>query len=305
MDRKQLQRPPFGPRHWLSWLAVGLMWVLGRMPRRAGLALVRPLGPLMRVAMKRRREVAQRNLERCFPEWDDAHRQQVLRDSFDALARALVETAWCWSGAATRMLDRVEFSGLEHLLEAEERGRGVLLVTAHFTSLEIGGRFVCDKADVTGVYRKLENPVFEWYQNRGRLSYARGMIDKNDMRAVIRLLRHGGVLWYAPDQDFGPRESAFAPFFGIPTASLLATHRLPRMTGCSVLMMRPVYDVERDRYRVIVEPALDDFPGDDPVEDLARVNAILEAQIRQAPEQYWWVHRRFKTRPDGEAPFYD
>ncbi len=131
------------------------------------------------------------------------------------------------------------------------------------------------------------------------------MISKRDARTAVRLLRRGGVLWYAPDQDFGPEQSLFAPFFGIQTATLLATHRLARLTGCAVVPMFPLYDPQQRRYRVTLLPALEHFPSDDPAADLARVNAIMEQQVRRAPEQYWWVHRRFKTRPPGDAPFYE
>ena len=130
------------------------------------------------------------------------------------------------------------------------------------------------------------------------------MISKREMRAAIRLLRNGGLVWYAPDQDFGREQSVFVPFFGIQTATLLATHRLPLMTGCAVVPMFPVYDETTRRYTIRFLPALEWFPGPDAAADLARVNAVMEAHIRSAPQQYWWIHRRFKTRPDGEAGFY-
>jgi KDO2-lipid IV(A) lauroyltransferase len=199
--------------------------------------------------------------------------------------------------------------GLENVKAAHQNGKGVLLITAHMTSLEIGARFMAlglgPDLPASGIYRPLNSPVLEWYQNRGRALYAASMISKRDMRSAIRLLRRGGLVWYAPDQDFGREQSAFAPFFGIQTATLLATHRLPQLAYCSVVPMFPVYDEKTRRYTIHFLPALEDFPGPDPEADLARVNAIMEAQIRKAPEQYWWIHRRFKTRPDGEPPFYD
>jgi KDO2-lipid IV(A) lauroyltransferase len=130
------------------------------------------------------------------------------------------------------------------------------------------------------------------------------MISKRDMRAAIRYLRGGGVLWYAPDQDFGPKQSEFVAFFGIPAATLVATVRLVELTGCRVVPMFPRYDAPTGQYVVTFHPPLDDFPSGDIVKDLARVNALLEEQVRAAPEQYWWIHRRFKTRPQGESPFY-
>lgn len=201
-----------------------------------------------------------------------------------------------------------DVDGMEHFLDARQGGRGVLLITAHLTCLEMGGRIISEavgRGKVAGMYRPLKNEVVEWYQTRGRLVYAHGMVSKRDMRSAIRFLRKGGILWYAPDQDFGPEQSVFAKFFGIQTATLLATQKLVAMTGCVVVPMFPVYDAQARRYRVRILPALEDFPGSDAQHDLGRLNAVMEAHVRTAPEQYWWIHRRFKTRPEGEAPFYD
>ncbi|MEE4172713.1 MAG: LpxL/LpxP family Kdo(2)-lipid IV(A) lauroyl/palmitoleoyl acyltransferase [Xanthomonadales bacterium] len=301
---EQLERPSLAPRNWPGWIGVALLWCLGHLPRRLGLLLVRPLGPLMRLALGSRRRIAERNLEVCLPDLPSDQRDRVLRESFDALARMLVETAWCWAGRPPTLAPLVDDSGYEHIETVREAGRGLLLVTAHVTCLEMGARAIGERFAGQGVYRPLGNPVLEWYQNRGRSRYARGMLSKRDLRGAVRLLRRGGMLWYAPDQDFGPQESVFAPFFGVQTATLLATHRLPALTGCRVVVMMPRYDRERDRYVVEVTPPLEAFPGDDPVADLARINALLEAQVRKAPDQYWWVHRRFKTRPEGEPDFY-
>jgi KDO2-lipid IV(A) lauroyltransferase len=185
-------------------------------------------------------------------------------------------------------------------------GRGVLLVTAHFTCLEICARvFAMPYDNAAAIYRPLRNPVLEWYQNRGRARYAQCMIRKDDLRGAVRFLRSGGVLWYAPDQDFGADRSLFAPFFGISTATLTVTTRLARLTGCRVVPMLPHYDRTRRKYVVRMYPALEDFPSGDDLADLTRVNAMIEEHVREAPEQYWWIHRRFKTRPEGEPPFYD
>ncbi len=301
---EQLERPSLAPRYWGGWLKVAPLWLLGHLPRRLGRWLVAPLGPLLFRVLGSRRRIAERNLAVCLPELDSAERERLLRDSFRALARMLAEMAWCWAGRPRDLSKMVECRGLEHFDAVAAEGRGVLVVTAHVTCLELGARALGERFDGCGIYRPLGDPVMEWYQNRGRSRYAAGMITKRDMRTAIRYLRDGGFLWYAPDQDFGRKQSVFAPFFGIPTATLLATHRLPKLTGCRVMTMMPRYDAPSGRYIVEVSPALDDFPTDDPVADLARVNALLEAQVRLAPEQYWWVHRRFKTRPEGEPEFY-
>lgn len=299
------KRPSLAPRNWGGWALVGLLWLLGKIPFRFGLWLSRPIGFLLYHGLARRRAIAQRNIERCFPDYSNEEVSRLLRDNFRALARSLFETAWCWSMSRRRFRRHTRIEGLEHLLEAEESGSGVLLVTAHITCLEVGGRLACEAAPVVGVYRPFNNEVFEWYQLRRRFTYAHGMISKREIRSAIRHIRKGGIIWYAPDQDFGPGQSIFVPFFGIQTATLEATHKLVALTGCAVVLMFPRYDARERGYVLEIQPPLRDFPSGEIHADLSRLNAEMEAHVRRAPEQYWWIHRRFKTRPEGEAPFYD
>ncbi len=301
---EQLARPSFAPRHWGGWFRVACLWALGHLPRPVGRALVAPLGPLMARFLSSRRRIAERNIDVCLPELGPEAREALLRGTFHYLAQMLVETAWCWAGRPRDLSSLVELHGAEHIEAARASDRGTLLVTGHVTCLEMGARAIGEQIDGCGFYRPLRDPVMEWYQNRGRRRYAIGMISKRELRTAVRHLRQGGVLWFAPDQDFGAQESVFAPFFGVETATLLATHRLPRLTGCAVHVMMPRWDEDRRRYILELSPPLENFPTDDPVADLARVNALLEAGVRKAPEQYWWVHRRFKTRPPGEPDFY-
>jgi KDO2-lipid IV(A) lauroyltransferase len=276
------------------------------MPRRLGLFLVAPLAPLAYRLARRRRRIAERNIERCFPDWTADQRRKLVRESFDSLARMIVELAWCWSGPRNRIEGFSQVNGMQHIEAALAKGKGVLLVTGHFSCLEMGARILGRQLKhAGGVYRPLANPVMEWYLARGRRTFTQFMISKRNARQAVRVLRKGALLWYAPDQDFGPTQSVFAPFFNIQTASLLATHRLPKMTGCPVIPMFPRYDKKSGTYTVEILPVLENFPGDDPVTDLARINALIEARVREEPEQYWWIHRRFKTRPEGEPPFYD
>jgi len=218
----------------------------------------------------------------------------------------LFEVAWSASASEQflRRVGRVE--GLHHARDALEKGRGVLLLTAHFSCLDLAAhRTGLEFENAAGVYRPLRSPVLEWYQNRSRSRWTERLIPKNDLRSAVRFLKGGGLLWYAPDQDFGPKRSVFAPFFGIQTATLTATERLVQLTRCLVVPMFPHYDARAREYTVKLYPALEDFPSGDVVADLTRINALMEDQVRRIPEQYWWIHRRFKTRPPGEPPFYD
>ena len=306
MDDRATQRPPLTPSYWPGWLAVGLLWLLGKTPQRIALVLSRLLGWLLTHAMSGRRRVAERNLERCFPEWDARRRAAVVTACFWSLGRMLFEVAWSWT-ASERFLRRVSrVEGVEEFRQAAARGRGVLLITAHFSCLDIGAHIgALAIGNAAGIYRPLRSPVLEWYQNRSRARWTENMFRKNDLRSAVRYLRDGGVLWYAPDQDFGPKYSVFVPFFGIQTATLRATERLVTLTGCAVMQMYPVYEEAERKYVVRFRQASQDFPSGNALQDLASINAMLEAQVREAPEQYWWIHRRFKTRPPGEPPFYD
>jgi len=306
MTEPAKQRPPLTPRHWPGWLAAGFLWLLGKAPRGLGMALSVPLGWLMARLMKGRRRIARRNLERCFPELDETRREALIDGCFRALGRMPFEVAWCWSASDERMRRMARCEGLASALDAYAEQRGVLLITAHVTCLDIGARQAAlDLPRAGGIYRPLRSPVLEWYQNRSRGKYAAALISKRDLRSAIRYLKGGGMLWYAPDQDFGRRQSLFVPFFGIPAATLTATARLVELTGCRVVPMFPRYDEATGQYVVQFHPALENFPTGDIIADLTRVNAMLEEQVRKAPEQYWWIHRRFKTRPEGEPPFYD
>jgi len=299
-------RPPLTPRYWPGWLVVGLLWLLGKTPPGLGFAASAPLGWLLRHGMRRRRRIAERNIERCFPEWSQAQRAALLRAHFRGLARMLFETCWTWSMPDRRFQKLIHVEGLEHAQRALESGKGILAISHHTTCLEIGGRMAGGVfPGSAGMYRPLKNPVIEWYQTRARKRYSAFMISKRELRTAIRYLRRGGALWYAPDQDFGARRSVFVPFFGIQTATLEATGRLIEMTGCVVLPLFPEFEAHRRRYTLHIHPPMDDLPSRDLVSDLARINAILEQEVRRAPEQYWWIHRRFKTRPAGEKPFYD
>lgn len=283
----------------LTWLGLIPVRLLGLLPLGMGRAMTRPLATPMHALMRRRREIAGRNLALCFPELDDDAREHLLRAHFRHLAESIAEIAVAWSRPGRLPLRVGHVAGLEHLDAARADGSGVILVTGHVTCLELGARLFGSQVESRGIYRPLRNPVLERYQNRGRARYARGMIGHRDLRAMVRHLRTGSVLWYAPDQDFGPRRSEFAPFFGHPVATATGLLDLVRLGRARVVPMYPIKDEDSGRVTVHLEPAFYPFPTDDPIADLARVNEFLETRIRQAPAQYWWLHRRFKTRPPG------
>ena len=184
-----------------------------------------------------RREAARTNLALCLPELDAAQRERLLRDNFRDVGIGLFEFARAWWGDAEPMRGTATIENLDVLQRLQTEGRGVLLVSGHFMTLEMCGRLLCDHVPLAGMYRRHRSPVMEWAVLRGRLRYASAMFGNGDTRAAIRHLKRGGLLWYAPDQDMRGKDTVFAPFFGIPAATITATHQFARMTGCAVVSM--------------------------------------------------------------------
>jgi Kdo2-lipid IVA lauroyltransferase/acyltransferase len=301
--------PPFrdallAPRHWPAWIGLGAIWLLARLPRRLLFAIGTGAGRVLACLPGPRRRVAQANLALCFPHLDGDARARLLRENLRDTGAMLAEFALAWMGS-TRAIARVPvtFEGLEHLARAREDGRGVLLVGAHFSHLELCARLLSQRTRIAGMYREHDDAAFEWAILRARLRYADAMIRREDLRRTVRYLRSGGIVWYAPDQDMRGKDIVFAPFFGIAAATITATHHLARLSGARVIAFfhRRLPD---GRYAIRLEPALADFPGEDPLADTARINAIVERMVREAPAQYLWLHKRFKTRPPGEAAPY-
>lgn len=217
----------------------------------------------------------------------------------------LVEFALGWMGSDRSIAALpLQVEGLEHLQAAHAQGKGVLLVGGHFSHLELCARLVSQRIRIAGMYRRMDSQVFEWAVLRARLRYARAMFDKDDIRGTVKYLRSGGTLWYAPDQDMRSKDSVFVPFFGVPAATITATHHLARMSGAVVIPFFHRRLPDNGGYALRLGAPLENVPSADALEDTARVNACIEQMVREAPEQYLWVHKRFKTRPPGMPPVY-
>jgi Kdo2-lipid IVA lauroyltransferase/acyltransferase len=302
-DANKTERPPLSPRHWPMWMALGVMVAAAHLAWPLQRLLGRLAGWLAPYLASSRRRAAEVNLRLCFPDWDEAQRKQLLDESFAALGIGLFEFIRAWWGSVAPMRRGLRIEGLEHLQALRDQGRGVLMVSGHFMTLELCGRLMCDHVPLAGMYRRHRNPVFEWAVKRGRLRYAVHMFTNEEIRGAVRHLKQGGFLWYAPDQDMRGKDTVFAPFFGVPAATITATHQFARLTGCAVVPF--FHRREGGRYILRVAPPLEDFPSSDPVADSARVNAQIEAMVREAPAQYLWIHRRFKRQPGGRSAFYD
>ncbi len=228
----------------------------------------------------------------------------LARRVFEAIGLCAVELCVAWLNPRRDIGSRVVVEGEEHLQRALASGCGVLLLGAHYAVLDAIARPLAASGPVDVMYRRNANPVWEWLQRRGRGHYFSGVIERRDLRTALQSLRAGRALWYAADQDYGPKHSVFADFFGMPAATITATARLARRTGAAVVPVDQHRDLSTRTWRLRFAPALEGFPSGDDLADARRINALIEARVREAPEQYLWLHRRFKTRPPGRPDLY-
>jgi len=258
---------------------------------------------LIQPAMKRRRYITERNLELCFPELSDEQRGELLEKNQQMMGMMMIETAMSWWASDAMLQKRVTYHGLEHLDAALAKGKGVILLTGHFTSMEIGGRLIMLKHPCYVMFRELKNSLFNTFMMRARTHHSEGIVMQGDPRAMVRALRKNKIVWYAPDQDYGKRQSVFAKFFGVQASTIIATARIAKMSGAELIPFTPRRD-GKGHYTLSLGAPLTDFPTGNDIADAQRINDIIEQEIRQLPEQYLWAHRRFKTQPEGKGLLY-
>jgi Kdo2-lipid IVA lauroyltransferase/acyltransferase len=282
------------PRHWPAWGLWLWMRLNAALPLRIALAIHRPIGKaLYRLAPKIRRLV-HRNLEICFPDLDSAAVERLAKRQFEALAMSIAECAAAWLGRDVP--GRFEIIGVEHLNAAVANGKGALLYTGHFTPLDICGAAFEGLAPLyAAMISHRSSPVLDELQRRGRARHSHELIPSDSVRSLLKFLKRNGVVWYAPDLAY--REGELMPFFGEPAMTNIATSKIARMSGATVLPYQYRRIEGSARYQIRIYPPLDAFPSDDPVADTRRLTTFLEQFIRDAPEQYQWIHKRFKWRP--------
>jgi Kdo2-lipid IVA lauroyltransferase/acyltransferase len=292
------------PRYWPTWIALGLLRVLEPLPYRMLYALGCVVGAVIYRLPISFRRIAERNIELCFPELTAAAREQLLHAHFRSLGIALFETAISWWSSNARVLRLCRLEGTEHLQAALTLGRGAILLSAHFTTLEIGACVLCATFPTNIMYRPTSNAVLERFLMRNRARKTKRAIRRDDVRTVVSALKNNEPVWYAPDQSYRKKGAQMVPLFGIPAASNTATSRLAKMTGAAVLPYFQERLPNGAGYRMVIHPILENFPSDDPVADATRFNHLIEAQIRHVPEQYLWIHRRFKGLTPDYPDYY-
>jgi KDO2-lipid IV(A) lauroyltransferase len=293
------------PRNWPTALGCLLLWLCVRvLPISYLQGIGRGMGRAAGRLQAQRRVVAQHNLEGCFPELPDDERRRLLDANLESVGIGLMETGLALWGDRASLLAHIDVQGQEHLEQARAAGNGVLVLMAHYTMVELACRVANEISDprIFLLGRRNNQPLLDLLINRARLRHAQGTLEKKDLKGLLRALKRNQAVFYAPDQDFN-YNSVFAPFFGIPASTVTATADIARRSGALVV---PLWCRRSDqgRYQLHFEAAWEDFPGDDQIADASRINRWIQDHVRSAPEQYLWVHRRFKTRPPGDPPFY-
>lgn len=256
------------------------------------------IAQLMRLLMRRRGHIVRTNIQLCFPDLSPSDQKSLWRKNFDSTAYSLFEFLRGWWGPLSKREQNAPIEGFDNLLAAQKIGKGVLLISPHLTTLEVSNQILGNRIGMAAMYRPMKSPVLEWSIKRGRTRHGEAMFARDELRPALRYLKSGGIIWLAPDQETRRGDSVFVPFFGRPAWSLTSVHQMAKLTGAAVL---PFFHARKPEggYQLEIQPALTDFPSDDPQADTARVMAIFEKMIRRCPEQYLWMHARFKRQPDG------
>lgn len=295
---KTLLRLLVQPRHWLAAVSLSILWLINLLPYRLKLRFGMELGKLLYYVLRKRRHIAAVNIKLCFPELSAEERDKIVRGAFRNFGAGVIETAMGWWTDDKTIHAMVSYEGREHLESAIAEGKGVVLVGAHFSSLDLAGKLMNRYFDISAVYREQRNQLVDYALRKGRSSALVSLIDNRDTRAIIRTIRKGGVVWFAPDHDLGAKVSVFAPFFKQEAATVTATAKIAKMTGASVVFCSNHRTPDNKGYRVRLSPIEADFQEEDDVAIATLVNKMIADHILIDPAQYYWFHRKFKTQRD-------
>jgi KDO2-lipid IV(A) lauroyltransferase len=292
------------PRYWATWLGLGFLRLTLLLPLGGVFAVGRAVGRLARRLPLPYRRIAARNIELCLPALSATERRALLDRHFESLGIGLFESAMTWWADDAEIAAHSTVEGLEHLDAALARGRGAILLTAHFTPLQIGARILNARRPIAVLYRPTKNELIAHVSGGSFARNARKAIQRDDVRGMITALRRNEIVWYATDQAYRKKGAVMVPFFGHPAATNVFTPRLAEMTGAAVLY----YSTERlpgtGGWRAVVHPPFTHWPSGDPVADTLEYHACIEAQVRRVPDQYWWIHRRFKGLAPDDPDYY-
>lgn len=293
------------PRYWFTWFGIAVLYLIVLLPYPLLYYMGNGLGQLSMRFLTRRVAIARRNIELCFPSLSVKEREKLVRQNFKSVGMGLIETGMAWFWPDWRIKKWFTITGYEHMQATRDKQCGILVIGIHFLTLELGARIFGMLNPGIGVYRPNDNPLLDWLQTRGRMRSNKRMIDRSDLKGMIRALKANEIIWYAPDHDYGPKSSVFAPFFAVEKAATTkGSYMLMRSASPVVVPFVPRRRPHAKGYELIILPAIDTVSHDDQLMAATQMNQIVEQAIRIAPEQYMWLHRRFKTRPPGEKSLY-
>jgi KDO2-lipid IV(A) lauroyltransferase len=288
------------PRYWPTWLGLGLMRLIQLLPHALLLGVGRMIGRLVRRLPLHYTQVARCNLALCLPELTQELRERVLNEHFEALGMGLCESAMTWWGSDADFSRLSRVAGLEHLRQALDQGRGAILLTAHFTTLEIGARVLNTQVPLNAMHKRPKNELLAYFFEHHRGRHALRIFSRDNVRGMVRALRDNECVWYAPDQSYRKKGAAMIHFFGIPAATNVFTSRLAQMTGAAVLFVGHERLPGNAGYRVTINCAPSGYGRESAIDAAEQFHRFVEAEVRRNPAQYWWIHRRFK----GLSPDY-
>lgn len=296
-------KPLLSPKYWPFWPIVGLLRLLVLLPFNLQLKMGRGLGRAILAFGGRIKNTAATNIELCFPSLSLAERQKLLRESFESIGIAIFETATGWWGNDKKLRNiPTRLVGEEHLVAALQKGKGAILCSPHFTSLELVGRLYALQKPFAVMYRPQKNPLIEYITRRALDKHYVDVVTRNETRKMLKLLNENNIVWYAPDIDAGVRNSVFVPYFGVLAASITATPRYAQLSGAPIVFGF-FYRQDDGSYDFVIKP-LENYPSGELEKDVTRINQEFEKAILVKPAQYLWQYKRFKTRPAGEKRFY-
>ena len=300
-ESDNLMRPALIP----VWLSVGLLWLLHWLPLSLQAAIGNALGWLLALLPGKRRHIGATNLALCFPDTPEPIRKRWLRQTFQASMRAVLEHGLLWWGSEARVRRLIQIDNPEAAMG--DGVRPVIWLAPHFVGLDMGGVRLTMDQTIVSMYARAKDPVSDKFMRHGRTRFSNiVLIERHEgIKATLQAIKRGLPFYYLPDQDHGRLNAVFVPFFGIPAATVAALPRLAKLTGAQIVPAITRQLPGGQGYRVRFYPPWDNFPSDNVETDVARMNAFIEERIREMPPQYLWLHRRFKTRPEGEASVYE
>ena len=293
------------PRYWPTWLALGILWPFSRLPLVVLWAVGGGLGQLLYALHARGRGVAARNIALCFPALPAGERVQLVRRHYRALGRAILGTGFSWWAPRRRQHALVRTRAREHYDRALTAGRSIILLAPHFVMMELAGVRLAQELLMISMYKQSRNRLIDVFMRRGRTRYGGYLVERDAaLRPLIRRLRAGEPFYYLPDQNPGEAAHVFAPFFGIPAATITALARMAQLADALVIPCFTKQLPYGQGYEIIFKPPLENFPSGDALADATAMNAAIEEGVREMPEQYMWTYKRFKIRPDNLPSLY-